>query len=935
MKIIIKQLWLVVVLILAASALLLVSDLEQRSGKVRKKQSYPLIAVMQIASTTLLDTHVEGIISRLEEKGYKAPDGKNIVRYNAQGDFPTASAIARDIANSPYDLVITSSTVALQAFSRANVYVQKPHVFGAVTDPYGAGVGISGPGADQHPPYMSGIGTFQPVKSAIIIAKEMNPLLKRLGVVWNPGEQCSEACLKEARQICGELDITLEEAIASNTTEVAEAARSLVSKNIDAVWVGGDSVAIASIGLIINIAGQSEIPVFTNDPSDAEDGALFGLGADYFTVGQYTGDMAAAILEGKSLSSFRIENVIPEKLVINKSLMEDLGNTWKTGPTAEKLLAATNKPSAETPAAPEKNKTYKIAFSYIVPAPIFDIAIRGFKDGLKDLGFIEGQNLELIISHSNGDMSLLPQTTKSLAGKNPDILVALSTPSLASAIAHSQGIPVAFGIVSAPLKAGAGKSFDDHLPHVTGIVQLIPTEELFDWTRTLFPGAKQVGALYNPSEANSAKEVIDLEGILDKRNMELVKMAVYSTGEVPEAILGLLAKNVDLVFAMGDNTVANAMPAMVRACRQNGVPIIAEDIALMGTGAVLSCAPGPYSDGREIAGLTARILAGTSPEEIAIKPGKKNQLTIDMTALKKAGARSVPYNLLKRADVFFHLREKHEAPAEIIIVNLVENASLGEAINGVKDSFSEMGLRPKDDYTIKEYCAQGDMTQLAQILDRVAAERPDVLITVSTPVLIAAAKRNFDFPVVFTVASDPEKLGLFEKGRPENICGIHDDPPVDQVLEMARKYDSALDAVGIIYDPSQSNSLISVEKLRSAGKKQNIKILEATIASVSDIALAARAIIQSGAKAIIVSADNLAATGFAAIHKAAQNAEIPVYTTDVDLVDKGAAGAVGDSYYEWGLESGKFAVRIIAGLPPGLLPVMATQAHHRIEPADR
>jgi ABC-type uncharacterized transport system substrate-binding protein len=83
MKIIIKQLWLVVVLILAASALLLVSDLEQRSGKVRKKQSYPLIAVMQIASTTLLDNHVEGIINRLEEKGYKAPDGKNTVRYNA------------------------------------------------------------------------------------------------------------------------------------------------------------------------------------------------------------------------------------------------------------------------------------------------------------------------------------------------------------------------------------------------------------------------------------------------------------------------------------------------------------------------------------------------------------------------------------------------------------------------------------------------------------------------------------------------------------------------------------------------------------------------------------------------------------------------------------------------------------------------------------
>ncbi len=69
----------------------------------------------------------------------------------------------------------------------------------------------------------------------------------------------------EARQICEELGIALIEAIATNTNEVSEAVRSLTRQNVDAIWIGGDTVAMASINMIINIATQAGIPVFTND----------------------------------------------------------------------------------------------------------------------------------------------------------------------------------------------------------------------------------------------------------------------------------------------------------------------------------------------------------------------------------------------------------------------------------------------------------------------------------------------------------------------------------------------------------------------------------------------------------------------------------------------------------------------------------------------
>ncbi len=934
MKDIIKQLWLVVTLIAVASFVLLISDRGQRVNHAKTNLRHPSIAIMQISSTPLLDSYVSGVISRLDAKGYRAPNGKNLHLYNPQGDFSTANTMARDIANGPCNMVITASTVALQVFAKANISKHKRHVFGAVTDPYGAGVGITGPDADQHPPYMAGVGTFQPVKGAIRIAHDMNPGLTRLGVVWNPGEQCSEACLREAREVCRELKIDLVEATATNTSEVSEAARVLIAQRIDAVWVGGDTVAIASLGLIINLASQAHIPVFTNDPMDAAKGALFGLGADYYTVGQYAGDIAVAILEGKAPSTFRIENMIPEQLRLNRTVLQTLKDTWTVTPSVKTLLTRQGTKPPEKKLIPEPGKTYRIGLSYFVPAPVFEIAIRGFKDGMKDLGFIEGDNLELVIRHANGDMSLLPQIITDLCQQNPDLLVAMSTPCLGSAIAHAERLNIVFGIVSAPLATGAGKSFDDHLPQVTGIVQLTPTEELFDWTRKLFPRARQIGVLYNPSEANSVKEIGDLKKILDRMDIKLTTVATYSTSEIPENIRGLLTKDVDLVFSMADNTVANGMPAIVKACGQQGIPLIAEDSSLMGTGAVLSCAPGPYGDGRNLARLTARILLGESPAHIPITPGKKNELAVDLAAMKKVGV-TAPIQLIKRADVLFHVRSAGAPPARIALVNLVENPPLIEAIHGVETTLSKMGLREGTDFVLTKYCAQGDMSQLSQILDTVRTDRPDALITVTTPVLMAAVKKRFSFPLIFTVASDPVKLGLFQEGRPDNVCGIHDDPPVDQVLEMAKIHDPLLNRVGIIYDASQMNSLISVEKLRKAGKEQQVKILEATASTVSDLPMATRSVIQRGARALILSADNLVTTGFPAIHKAAQEAGIPVYVTEVDLVKKGATGGIGDSYLEWGQQSGRLAVQVIAGVPPSDLPVMPTRIYHRIEPAEK
>lgn len=923
----VKRLWLAILLITAASALLLISDFGQRKHAGQGRESYPSLAVMQIASTPLLDEHVAGVLARLEGEGYLAPDRSNLRVFNPQGDFATANTIAREIVNGPYEVVITSSTLALQTFSKANVNGVKRHVFGAVTDPYGAGVGINGPDPDQHPPHLVGIGSFQPVKHSFVLLRELNPGIEKVGVVWNPGEQCSEACTLLAREICGELGVELLEAVATNTSEVSDAARSLLAKEIEALWTGGDTVATGSASLLIKLASQSGVPVFTNSPSDVEMGALFGLGADYFTVGQYTADMVIRILEGTDPSTFRVENIVPEKFVLNREVLNSLEDPWKISPKIREMLDK----EQQAPLAPEPGRSYRAGLVYYAPAPIFEQTVTGFKDRMAGFGLVPGENLILDIQHANTDMGMLSQVTAAVVQKRPDVLIPLSTPALGSALSQASGIDIVFGIVSAPMEAGAGNSFEDHLPNVTGVPFILPSEESFEWISRLLPGTKRMGTLFNPSETNSVKEVEDIKKILAGYNMDLIAVPVSTTSEVPENIQSLLAQEIDVVFAIGDNTVANGLPAIIKACTKKKIPVVADDGSLMGSGALFSCGPNPYNQGEAVAQLTARVLLGESPENIPFTPSKKNELTLDLEAMQRAGVEP-PGELLARADIFLNFREANGSPGHLTLINLVENMPLEEAEEGVLKGLELSGFKQGRDYELKKYSAQGDLSQLTQIIDAVVRERPDLIVTVSTPALAAAVKKVTDIPLVFTVASDPVRIGLFKGGRQANVCGIHDDPPVAEVLEMARREDPFLKTVGVIYNASEINSMISVEKLREAGREQQVQVLEGTATSVNELGITTRSLIQRGAEALIISADNQASTGFPMIHEVAENSGVPIYVTDLALVKAGADGGVGDNYFDWGVESGRLAAKVLAGAVPADLPIRATSKQQRIEP---
>ncbi|MEW6357127.1 MAG: ABC transporter substrate-binding protein [Planctomycetota bacterium] len=920
-------------LILAASAILLMSDLDRRAKQAGEA---PHIAILQFASRSVLDDNVAGMIQGLANEGFVDGQTIHIQRFNAENDLPTANQIAKTITDGKFPLVMTSSTPCLQVVANANKSGKAVHVFAAVTDPFGAGVGISRKDPLDHPKHLVGIGTFQPVERAFEIARKMYPDLKQVGVVWNTAEACSEACVHKARAKCKELGITLLEANVDSSTGVLEAAHSVVARGAEALWIGGDNTVELAIDSLVTAAKKGRIPVFCNNPSVVDRGPVFGLGADYTQVGILAGELAGKILRGTDPASIPIKDVAPELLVLNTTALEGLKSPWTIPPDilarADSIYGPDGLKTKGGQAArkPQPGRTYKIGIAYFAPDPGWDVIMKGFGDALRERGFVEGQNLDVRKAHANGEIANITPILQNYDNSDVDLIVTMTTPCLTAACATVKRRPVVFSYVYDPIAAGAGKSLTDHLPHVTGVGSFPPLDDTLAMMRALVPGLKTVGTLYNTSEANSRKVVSVARELFEKEGTRLEEISITNSNEVYQAAQVLTQRGIDVLWISGDNTALLAFEGIVKAASSARLPLVINDFEFMEKGALAACGIGWYEPGHAAGVLAARVLLGEKPSTMPMQNLAEKRIAVNFAAAETLGV-AFPADVLKEARFFAGLRSRLGRAAKVVLVQLVDNPLMDKACEGVIKGMEEAGPKQGRDLIVERMNAEGEPAQLPMIMAAVKTKGIDLLVTAGTPTLLAAAKAIRDIPIVFTVASDPKAVGIFQGDkRPANIAGVHDDPPVDRLIALALDLQPLLATVGTVWNPAEPNSEISVKKLRRVCKERNLTLREVTANNASELTEATESLCAQGANIIVVSADNLAVTGFAAIAQAARKHNVPIYATEVGLVEAGATAVVGDDYFEWGKQSGLLAAKVLAGVKPADLPLEKTAVQRTV-----
>jgi putative ABC transport system substrate-binding protein len=276
-----------------------------------------------------LDEGTRGTIDALAEHGFV--DGKTIVidQFNAHGDITVGNSIAAEMVQARYDLLLTMSTLSLQAVANANRRGKTVQVFGLVADPAVAGVGIAWQDPLKHPANLVGYGSFLPVQEAFAIAREMFPELKRVGVAWNPAEANTRAFVEKAREYCQKLGIELLEANVENSNAVLESEESLVSRGAEVLWIGGDVTVSVAADSVIAVGRKARIPVFSITPGKPDRGTLFDYGADFYQIGRQTGALAADVLRGADPTKIPIKNEVPIHFVVNTTALMGLRQRWQ------------------------------------------------------------------------------------------------------------------------------------------------------------------------------------------------------------------------------------------------------------------------------------------------------------------------------------------------------------------------------------------------------------------------------------------------------------------------------------------------------------------------------------------------------------------------------------------------------------------------------
>lgn len=279
------------------------------------------IGIVQIVEHPALDAARIGFLETLKKAGYE--EGKNLaVNYqNAQGDPNNLQPIAQKLASDKPDLILAIATPSAVAMASATQDI--PILITAVTDPVGAKLVKS---AEKPETNITGTNDMNPIEEQLELLKKLVPDAKKIGVIYNAGEQNSQTQVKLVKELAAGLGLEVAEATVASSADVMQATQSLVGK-VQAIYVPTDNTVVSAAASVIQVTDKAKIPVIAGESSVVEQGGLATIGIDYGKLGEQTGEMALKVIQGDKPQDMPIESQKEFALTLNKKNADAIGIT--------------------------------------------------------------------------------------------------------------------------------------------------------------------------------------------------------------------------------------------------------------------------------------------------------------------------------------------------------------------------------------------------------------------------------------------------------------------------------------------------------------------------------------------------------------------------------------------------------------------------------
>jgi putative ABC transport system substrate-binding protein len=291
-------------------------------------------------------------------------------------------------------------------------------------------------------------------------------------------------------------------------------------------------------------------------------------------------------------------------------------------------------------------KPVYIATTAIVEHPALDAVRDGIKERIMESGY-SGDNLKFTYESAQGKPDIAGQIARKMVGDNPDIIVAIATPSAQAAVSSTKTIPVVFSAVTDPLAAKLIPTLEKPGGNVTGLSDMANLKEHLALIKEFVPNLKVVGIPYNPGEANSVSMLASAKEEAAKMGIKIVESAAPKSSDVMVAAKQLVGK-VDAIYCPIDNTIISAVESVVKVGIDAQVPVFAGDTSTVSRGAIAAVGYDYFDLGRQTGDIVVRILKGEKPGNIDVKMAKGTNLHVNTKMAQRMGI-EIPKTVLERA----------------------------------------------------------------------------------------------------------------------------------------------------------------------------------------------------------------------------------------------------------------------------------------------
>ena len=259
------------------------------AGKIYK------VGIVKYVDDASLDQIEQSIQAELDKKGAELGVTFDYADYtkNGQADSTTLNQIAADLIADGVDVIIPIATPAALIMQAATEENAIPVVFSAVSDPVGAGLvdSLEAPGSN-----ITGTSDALNVEAVIDLMLVANPDLKKLGLLYDQGQDASKSAIAAAKAYCEAKGIETVEKTGTTNDELALAADALIAAKVDAVFTPTDNTVMTAELAIYEKFVDAKIPHYAGADSFALNGAFCGYGVNYVTLGTSTADIAVDVL---------------------------------------------------------------------------------------------------------------------------------------------------------------------------------------------------------------------------------------------------------------------------------------------------------------------------------------------------------------------------------------------------------------------------------------------------------------------------------------------------------------------------------------------------------------------------------------------------------------------------------------------------------------